>query len=227
MSSCCHHVHHVHETIIPSKCECCSCCDDLSIEKLKNTNHELKSLINKLDDLSVSVESSILSHGSKKKHHHSNASFSRWPRCSICEEFEEVNVTHYEYNQVICKKCENMIRLSKLLEEEPKWKRVDPNIYPLDKYPHGSKYYRTRCEECSSEHQRKLSHSSRRSRSRPCDCSRSRSTSRRSHSRSLSSSRRSGSRRRVHTPEIKPNWNGGPYTSSYLWRQWKLHDSKN
>jgi hypothetical protein len=223
MSSCCHHVHHVHETVIPSKCDCCSCCDELNLSKLKNTNHELKTLINKLDDLSVSVESSIMSHSAKNHHHNTNASFSRWPRCNICEEFEEVNVTRYEYDQVICKKCENMLRLSKLLDEEPKWKKVDPNIYPLDKYPHGSKYYRTRCVECSDDHQRKRSHSSRKSRSRPCDCMRSRSTSRRSHS----SRGRSGSRSRARTPEIRPNWNGGPYTSSYLWRQWKLVDSKH
>ena len=130
MSCHCHHIHQVQETIVPcnshftKKCDCCSCCDELSIARLKNTNNELKTLIHKLDDLSVSVESNLLTHDARKNHHHyqNSSSFSHYPRCNICDEYEEVNVTHYEYDQVICKKCENMLRLSKLLDEKPKKK---------------------------------------------------------------------------------------------------------
>ena len=227
-SNCCCHVHETvtvpcHNFVSASSCDCCCSCDEESVARLKSTNDELKHLINKLDDLSVSVESNMLSQKARKPRRNST-SFSKWPRCNICDEIEEVHVTRFEYDQVICKKCERMIRLSKMIDEEIALKkRTDPNIYPLDKYPYGSKYFRSKCEDCSSEGLRRKSRSARRSRSR-CGCSRSRSSSL-----SLRSTspylRRSKSRNR--TPEQRPNWNGGPYTSSYMWRQWKLVDSKN
>ena len=221
-SNCCYHVHET--TVIPcqkyesSNCDCCCSCDELSVARLKNTNHELKHLINKLDDLSVSVDSRILSSHRPRRN---STSFSKWPRCNICEEIEEVSVTRFEYDQVICKKCERMIRLSKMLDEEIAWKKTDSNIYPLDKYPYGSKYYRMKCEDWTDRQTHRSSRTARRSRSK-CGCSRSRSNSLRSTSPYL---HRSKSRNR--TPEPRPNWNGGPYTSSYLWRQWKLVDSKH
>lgn len=213
-SHCCFSVHEIvmpcktSTTCCKSTCQCYDCCEDeLNIEKLKNTNHELKHLINKLDKLSSSVDTSLTNHTCCKIKTEIHV-----PECNVCRTVRERNTTQrYEYDVCLCDDCERMLRISRILDEEARLKK-DYNIYPLDKYPSGSRHFCDKCEKCVDEMKRRRS----RSRSRCC----------RSRSQSRSSSRLSISRSRRCTPEPRPIWNGGPYKTSYLWRDDYLSSKK-
>lgn len=119
-----------------------SCClsDELSLIKLKNTNHDLKNLINRLDQLSDSFERKRLS--------------DYWNNCNICDECnlcrsqrEKNNKRFYQYNVTICNDCERMLEISSELESR-KYYKNDSNIYPLEKYPSGREYFCDKCDSC-------------------------------------------------------------------------------
>ncbi|CAF0784648.1 unnamed protein product [Brachionus calyciflorus] len=170
----------------------CSCClsDELNLVKLKNTNYELKSLINRLDELSSSVEHNY--------HAHKCTRFN-YDECNLCRSCKNKNNTnHYHYNLTVCDDCERMVRLSSELERM-KVIQVDSNIYPLEKYHSGKRYYCDKCDKCDDDLRR------RRSRSR---------------SRNASPFRES----RVVTPEPRPLWNAGPWVSYYPMTKLKLSE---
>lgn len=145
----------------------CPCClnDDLNLVRLKNTNNELKSLINRIDQLSNSVETSLHTHRSKTACNCHDA-------CNLCRTCREKNQKHsYVYNLTICDDCERMVRLNAELEK--KKFRYDTNIYPLEKYPCGKQFYCDKCDKCVDAIIRRRSRSRSRSRnSSPCVTSR-------------------------------------------------------
>lgn len=172
----------------------CSCCkkDEANLNKLKNTNHQLKSLINRLDELSDSVESSYLAHKSRRE---CNCESFYHEECSLCRSSRETNNNrYYQYDLVICDDCERMVNLSNEFEA---WKvKKDPKIYPLRSYQSGKQRECDKCEKCVYE---------------------SRSRSQRSRSRGSSP---------IVSTELRPVWNGGPWTSYYTWTNMKLSESK-
>ena len=199
--------------------ECRECLmDQINLIKLKSTNFELKELITRLDRLSTSVESK-LSSAAKSNHCHTQRTHRDvyLNQCNLCKSTNLWNKKEtYQYDLTICDDCQHMIKLAEELEKKEKWKSIlkktDPNVYPLAKYPSGKEYECDKCETCMYERSRSRTRSRSRRRSR---CSRSR-----SYSYSPVSSYR------VKTPEPRPIWNGGPYTQSYLWREWKLKEEK-
>lgn len=169
----------------------CSLNEELTLAKLKNTNYELKNLINRLDKLSASFEEPRLPKCCKCYHW--------YDECNLCRSGREKNNNYlYQYNVTICNDCERMLEISSELETRHAFKK-DPNIYPLEKYDTGKKFYCDKCDRCVEEKRR------RRSRSRS--------------KHSLSS--------RTVTPEPRPLWNGGPWVSYYPMTGLKLAEMKN
>jgi hypothetical protein len=188
--------------------------NQINLIKLKNTNYELKDLISRLDKLSTSVESKLVKSNNFHSKHRRDVYLNE---CNLCKSANMWNKKEtYQYDLTICDDCQHMIKLAEELERKEKWKNVlrkkDPNVYPLSKYPSGKQYECDKCERCLYERSRSRSRSGRR-RSQ---------SSRRSRSYSYSPV----SSYRVKTPEPRPIWNGGPYTQSYLWREWKLKEEK-
>jgi hypothetical protein len=186
--------------------------DELELLKLRETNNELKYLINKLDTLSDSIDL-------KRKHAqptvHTSCVCVRTDcysdnKCNICTENSEYNRRNrFQYDVVVCDDCERMVNMAKKLDSS----RTTIEIINTD-----SKIYPLTCEDCNLDHHRHRMDVLRRSR---------RSRSRSRELRRLSSDcSRSTSRSRAITPEPRPIWNSGPYTSSYLWRDWRLKECK-
>lgn len=217
---CCYYVH---KTIMPCKaCTStrsisCDCSNQENLKKLKDTNVELKSLIRKLDNLCDTVDSATTVTTREVTITECDCP------CGLCKDSRnDAAIYTMKCDYVLCDKCHKMLKQSEL---ERKHSRdygrrelvtLDSKVYPLERYSSGRKYYCSQCDLCEYERHRSRSRTRSRSRSQ----SRSRSRSRVLYSRSPSSSSRST------TPEQRPVWNGGPYTSYYTWRNWKLNEKK-
>jgi hypothetical protein len=205
--------------------------EEINVLRLKSTNKELKSLINRLDNLSDSVEHSLVSH----RRPHLNVSqtiatnscccssdddelpisssslvchYSISNECNICRVRRQTNNRQLAtYEWTVCSDCDRMLRLSNELEKI----KLDSTIYPITKYPSGRHHFCSSCENCieeAKEHRR----IQRRSRSR---------------SKSRSDSPRFITRVNLNESDLpRPVWNGGPYKSYYGWTNWKLKEAK-
>ncbi len=211
--------------------DCCqSLEDERSLIRLKSTNHELKHLIKKLENLSDTVDINLNNREHLLHHqYHNNYLLQEQealnPACYNIHEQHHCHIQkpiEYHHNRrnsndfkalsclsssnFICDSCDHINYLQELESI-----KKDPNIYPLNKYPRENKA--SECYECA------CNISCCRSRSR----SRSSNSSSRQRRRSLSTS--NSFLKNDFSQEIKPKWNGGPFKSSYLWRDQKLSGS--
>lgn len=209
----------------PSPCSCCLS-DELNLVKLKNTNHELKALIGRLDNLTTSVGSSLT--------HRCHPTVETCTRCysvptccstppsppacvcvsctttkSGCSECTVCSVSKVaplpKIEWTVCDECERMLYIAKQLE------KTDPTIYPTVRYPSGRHRFCSKCDRCWDDVFFKRVEVRSRSRSR---------------SKSRHASRSSSPYLAVDGDLPKPLWNGGPYKSYYGWTEWKLKHKK-
>lgn len=177
-----------------------NCClsDEFNLIKLKNTNYELKNLINRLDHLSDSFDRNKSS-ACWNCCNTGTTWYNMCDECNLCRSQKEKNKKNfYQYNVTICNDCERMLEISSELESR-NYHKNDSKIYPLEKYASGREYLCDKCDRCVEIKER------RRSRSR---------------------SRNFYSVGRVVTPEPRPQWNGGPWLSYYPMTNLKLSEMK-
>ena len=147
MSNCCNQFqNHNCNAFNLSRYVDCDSIDDCNLYKLKNTNNELKHLINKLEDLSDSIDSSL---SFKCRNNQYLIDYSGHNKSF--DNFYEPAHNHNSY----CTSCEHLDYCNELASL-----KKDPNIYPLEKYPSGRLQYCDVCETCN----RSRSHSRNRSR---------------------------------------------------------------
>lgn len=155
--------------------------EDYNLNRLKETNHELKSLIRKIDNLTDSISETRSSRIDCNCH---NSIY----ECNVCRD-TRLSKAKSKYEYVLCEDCECMLAHA----NEKKLIKIDHNVYPLEKYPYASQGFCSDCEKCRRDQ---------RSRSR----SRSQTRSRSAKSRSSSPYSRRNS-----MTELRPIWNGGKF----------------
>jgi hypothetical protein len=228
-----------------SRCDCDECddheaasqIDELNIARLQNTNHELKSLIHRLDNLSESVDHSIRGH---RGHHpygqcttrrvHRRVSATRdvrpcscsdcgqapvtyisVPQCTVCHiRKAAVNSKHVAYDYSVCEECDRMTRLAQVERA-----RIETSLLPTLKYEVTGHRFCDDCDACLQERLERRERARSRSRARMRYLSRSRSRG------------RSSSEEESPPDDLpRPAWNGGPYKQYYDNTEWKLKHQK-
>lgn len=122
--------------------------EEYNLQRLKTTNYELKTLINKVDQLTDSISMKCLCQASP--YYDDNII-----ECSICRDARLLKAkTRYEY--VLCQDCDTMLSRGRDIQKRPVF---DSNVYPLSKYPAGSQRYCSDCEECRETRRRSRSRS--------------------------------------------------------------------
>ena len=202
--------------------DCCEVKDNHKLETLKTATHEIKKLIDKVDDNLVTIKANKL-----------RRSIERLNSCKICDEEENKRdiidylnkncKTHSNSYYCCCKTCCNTKSESEQIVELIRHKHSqhkDTNVYPVVKYPTAYDKHCDKCDWCWNDYKIRA----RRERSRSRNRSHS-NRSRRSRSRCESDDEcyySSGS----HAYKPCEPWRAGPYSNQYPWATEKINEMR-